>query len=451
MAEGMKDLFPADFVWGAATASYQIEGAYNEDGRGMSIWDTFSHASGNVHNGDTGDVACDHYHHTDEDIGLMRQLGLGAYRFSIAWPRVLPDGTGAVNAAGLDFYDRLVDGLLSAGITPYVTLYHWDLPQSLQDRGGWVMRETADAYTRYADIVSRRLGDRVHHWITHNEPWVAAFIGYLEGRHAPGLRDDTAAVAAAHHLLLSHGMAVPILRANSAGAQVGITLNLNHVEPASSSEADRDAADRVDAGLNRWFLDPIFRGNYPELGLMMHAVRGATPPVHDGDFDCIKAPIDFLGVNNYFRTVVKSGPRADGTDDEHVQPVGEYTAMGWEVHPDSLRALLVRVARDYHPARLYVTENGAAYEDTVATDGQVHDPERTRYLQVHIGAVGRAVAEGAPVKGYFVWSLLDNFEWAEGFSKRFGVIYVDFVTQRRVVKDSGLWYGRMISARGPGA
>jgi beta-glucosidase len=436
---------PEGFIWGTATASYQIEGAVHEDGRGESIWDRFSHTRGKVANGDTGDVACDHYHRTAEDIALMRELGLQAYRFSIAWPRIYPQGDGPLNPAGLDFYDRLVDNLLAAGITPFVTLYHWDLPQALQDRGGWANRETVEHYRRYVDTVSQRLGDRVRHWITHNEPWVVAAVGNLYGRHAPGLKDLKTAMRVGHHLLLSHGVTVPVLRTNSAaGTQVGITLNLDHIYPASESPTDRAAANRADIFANRWFLDPIFCGRYPD------GLRGAAfIPVQDGDLTMISAPIDFLGINNYRRQVVQAGPKGDGSDDEQVQPKGsEYTATGWEVSPEGLHDLLVRVHRDYGPGRLYITENGAAFDDEIGQDGRVHDPRRVAYYQAYISAACRAVTAGVPLKGYFAWSLMDNFEWAEGYSKRFGITYVDYTTQRRTIKDSGRWYARTIKANG---
>jgi beta-glucosidase len=376
----------------------------------------------------------------------MRELGLQAYRFSIAWPRIYPQGDGALNAAGLDFYDRLVDDLLAAGITPFVTLYHWDLPQALQDRGGWANRESVEHFRRYVDTVSQRLGDRVRYWITHNEPWVAAAVGNLFGRHAPGLQDLETTMRVGHHLLLSHGLTVPVLRANSApGTQVGITLNLNQIYPASESTADRAAADRADIFGNRWFLDPLFRGTYPD------GLRGAAfIPVQDGDLATISTPLDFLGINNYTRTVVKAGPASDGSDDTHVRPEGSaYTAMGWEVAPEGLHDLLLRLHTDYTPPVLYITENGAAFDDQVDPDGQIHDPRRVAYYQDYLSAACRAVAEGVPLKGYFAWSLLDNFEWGEGYTKRFGLIYVDYATQQRTIKDSGRWYARTIQANGP--
>ncbi len=442
---------PEGFLWGAATAAYQIEGAVHEDGRGVSIWDTFSHTPGKTWNGDTGDVACDHYHRTAEDIELMRTLGLQAYRFSIAWPRILPDGTGAVNAPGLDFYERLVDDLLAAGIVPYVTLYHWDLPQALQDAGGWANRATTDAFCAYVNVVTKRLGDRVKSWITHNEPSVVAWDGHMAGWHAPGLTDLQTMISVGHHLLLSHGAAVPVIRGNAGPeAQVGITLNLSQSYAASESEADRAAAQRHDESQNRWYLDPLYRATYPQAAVDRYERRGVRIPLRDGDLATIATPTDFLGLNNYIRVVLRGGVRGDGSDDVSVRnPDAVYTTMDWEVYPDSFRELIERVHRDYHPQRIYVTENGAAFVDTISPDGHVHDEFRTDYLRGYIRALRQAVSAGAPVRGYFVWSLLDNFEWGKGFSQRFGIVHVDFATQRRTIKDSGLWYARSIEANAP--
>jgi beta-glucosidase len=434
--------FPQDFLWGAATASYQIEGAAHEDGRGESIWDRFSATPGKVRNGDTGAIACDFYHRFREDVGLMRELGLGAFRFSIAWPRVLPEGRGRVNAAGLDFYDRLVDELLANGIEPFATLFHWDSPQALEDEGGWTARSTAEAFVEYTEAVVDRLGDRVRHWMTHNEPWVFAWIGHSWGKHAPGRTSEADAVAVAHHLLLSHGWAVEAIRRAAPDAQVGIALNLAHSYPASDTPEDEAAAWQVDGAGNRWFLDPIYRGSYPADLLERNEI--VAPFVLDGDFDAIAAPIDFLGVNNYFRFVVSAtdnGPKLVGT------PGAPQTDMGWEVYPEGLRRLLVRISQEYQPPAIYITENGAAFGDVRGHDGHVHDPERTDYLRTHIGAVADAVMEGAPVRGYFVWSMLDNFEWAEGYSKRFGIVYIDYPTLERVPKDSFYWYRDFIASR----
>jgi beta-glucosidase len=438
--------FPKGFLWGAATAAYQIEGAWNEDGKGESIWDRFSHTPGKVLGGDTGDVACDHYHRWREDIGMMRELGLHAYRLSISWPRVLPAGVGAVNSAGLDFYDRLIDGLLQAGIQPYVTLYHWDLPQALQDRGGWANRDTAAAFANYADVVARRLGDRVKNWITHNEPWCASILSHWIGEHAPGLHDIPTALAAAHHILLSHGEAVPVLRAGSPGAQVGITLNFSPAYPASDSGADQAAAIRHDGYFNRWFLDPLYGRGYPADMVVLYGAM--MPEIQPGDLERIAAPTDFLGVNYYNRAVIRHDPSIPVLETAQEHPEGEYTAMDWEVYADGLRALLVRLQNDYSPNRMYITENGAAYPDTLEPGGRVHDEARIRYLKGHLAASRAAIAEGAKLEGYFYWSLMDNFEWAWGYSKRFGIVYVDYPTQRRILKDSAMFYGDVIERNG---
>lgn len=442
------DRFPDDFVWGAATAAYQIEGAVHEDGRGTSIWDTFSHTPGKIHNGDTGDVACDHYHRWSDDVQLMQNLGLQAYRFSIAWPRVLPQGRGQSNERGLDFYDALVDRLLEANITPFVTLYHWDLPQALQDRGGWANRDTVDAFVEYADLVAGRLGDRVQYWITHNEPWVASILGNYWGLHAPGERDLRTALQVAHHLLLSHGRAVPVLRSARAGAQVGITLNLSPVYPETSSPDDQAAAARADAFHNRWFLDPLYGRGYPQD---LAAIAADTMPEMQGnDLDQIATPTDFLGINYYFpQTVhaVSTGEnplgRANRTPEQERAAGREITEMGWPVVPDGLFDLLTRVHHDYAPRAIYITENGAAIDDQVQ-NGQVDDPRRIAYLHDHFLAARRAMGEGVPLRGYFVWSLLDNFEWAHGYAKRFGIVYVDYETQDRILKTSATWYKGVI-------
>jgi beta-glucosidase len=434
--------FPADFVWGAATASYQIEGAVNEDGRGESVWDRFCATPGKVRNADSGEVACDFYHRYREDIGLMRELGLDAFRFSIAWPRVVPAGRGPVNEAGLDFYDRMVDELLAHGIEPFVTLFHWDTPQALEDAGGWPVRATAEAFVEYAGAVANRLGDRVRYWTTHNEPWVYAWVGHAWGEHAPGRTSEADAVAAAHHLLLSHGWAVEEIRRAVPDAQLGITLDLTQVYPASDRPEDEAATWQVDGEGNRWLLDPIFRGSYPADLLERNEL--VAPLVRDGDFDVISAPLDFLGVNNYTRFVVSAG--TDGPRFER-DPEAKETDMGWEVFPEGLHRLLVRVAEDYAPPAIYVTENGAAFRDVRVHDGRVHDPERTVYLESYIDAVSRAIADGAPVNGYFVWSLLDNFEWAFGYSMRFGIVYIDYPTLERVPKDSFYWYRDFIASR----
>jgi beta-glucosidase len=429
--------FPGDFVWGAATASYQVEGASNEDGRGESVWDRFCATPGKVRNGDTGAIACDFYHRYRDDIGLMRELGIDAFRFSVAWPRILPEGRGAVNGKGLDFYDRLVDELLGSGIEPFVTLFHWDTPQVLEDEGGWPARATVDAFAEYVEAVAGRLGDRVKHWITHNEPWVVAWIGYGWGHHAPGRTSDADALATAHHLLLSHGRAVEILRNLSRGSQVGITLNLDHPYAVSDAPDDVAAARWVDGMHNRWFLDPIFRGAYPSD--ILEAFASSMPAIEDGDMSTIAAPIDFLGVNNYTSPVV--GADANGGRSRILRREDvDRTDMGWEVVPDGLYDMLVRVHRDYEPSAIYVTENGAAFADVRGHDGSVLDPERQAYLTDYVAAAGRAIADGVPLRGYFAWSLLDNFEWAWGYWKRFGLVYIDYATLERVPKGSFYWY-----------
>ncbi|MFE3138795.1 GH1 family beta-glucosidase [Streptomyces scopuliridis] len=442
----MNDLnaLPHDFTWGVATAAYQIEGAVAEDGRAPSIWDTFSHTPGAIDNNDNGDVACDHYHRVPEDIGLMKRLGVDAYRFSLAWPRIVPGGDGPVNKAGLDFYDRLVDGLLDAGITPFATLYHWDLPQALQDRGGWPVRDTAEHFARYASVVAERLGDRVKDWATLNEPLCSSWIGHLEGTMAPGITDLTAAVRASFHLHLGHGLAVQALRAASSDARVGIVNNLSPIEPASDSEADRAAAVRADGHTNRWWLDPIHGRGYPQDMLDLYSVE---LPERPGDLATIAAPLDWLGLNYYFRQIVRDDPAGAAPFARQVDvPDARHTHMGWEVHADGLEQLLLRLTEEYGARRVYVTENGAAFPDTVAADGTVDDPERAGYLDEHLAACARAVAKGAPLAGYFAWSLMDNFEWAYGYDKRFGLVHVDYETQRRTIKGSGHHYADIIRA-----
>lgn len=445
--------FPAGFLWGVATSAFQIEGAAGEDGRGESIWDRLTATPGRIQDGSDARVACDHYHRWTEDLALMAQLGVGAYRFSIAWPRVLPQGTGAVNARGLDFYDRLVDALLERRIRPFATLYHWDLPQRLQERGGWGARDTAHAFVEYAEAVSMRLGDRVRDWVTHNEPWCIATLGHEQGEHAPGHRDPAEALRAAHHVLLSHGWAVPVLRRNSPDAEVGIVLNLVPGEPASPSEADREETRRFDGSFNRWFLDPLFRGRYPEDAVadrvrQGHLAPGPLPFVERGDLAAISAPIDFLGVNYYTREVLRSDAVPEEANSPRTVPVApqdQRTDMGWEVHPQGLQDLLARLRRDYPPVPIYITENGAAYADGPDASGRIEDPRRVAYLRSHLAACARAIADGVPLAGYFHWSLLDNFEWAHGYTKRFGLVWVDLATQARTPKASFAAYRDIIS------
>ena len=435
--------FPDNFAWGAATAAYQIEGAPDVDRKGPSIWDTFCRVPGAIAGGDTGDVACDHYARFRDDVALLAELGVNAYRFSISWPRVLPEGTGEANDAGLAFYDALVDELLAHGIRPFATLYHWDLPQALQDRGGWGARDVVPWFGAYAGVVGARLGDRVRDWVTINEPAVVAFVGHAEGRHAPGARDETVALRVAHHLLLAHRAGAEALRAAAPDARVGIALDLRPTVPATQSREDEAAARRLDGARSRWFLDPLFGRGYPEdvVALYDDLPDGAIAELagYDGE-------LDFLGVNYYTREVVRAAERKPLRAEPSVPDAAERTAMGWEVHPASFRELLLGLDREYGPIPLVVTENGAAYEDVPDEDGYVQDDDRLAYLARHVEAVAQAVAGGAPVEGYLLWSLLDNFEWAEGYAKRFGIVRVDFDTQRRTVKASGEWYRSLVEA-----
>ena len=436
--------FPPGFRWGCSTSSYQIEGAAHEDGRGESIWDRFCATPGRIRDVSSGAVACDHYHRWPEDLDLARQLGVNAYRFSIAWPRVFATGRGTLaNARGLDFYSRLVDGMLERGLEPWATLYHWDLPQALQDEGGWAVRSTMDAFVDYADAVTRRLGDRVKHWITHNEPWCTAFLGHHEGCHAPGQRNFATALQVCHHLLVSHGQALPVIRANSAGAAAGITLSLHPIQPAGGGAEDAAAARRQDGLRNRWFLDPLHGRGYPSDVLAVLAE--AAPRVLAGDMEAIARPTDFLGINYYFPEVVAEAPGRGELGLRLVEREGvERTAFGWEVSPQGMVSLLERVHRDWGAAPIYLTENGSTYDDVVGPDGSVHDEQRRSYLERHLAAAREARARGVPLEGYFAWSLLDNFEWAEGYQRRFGLTYVDYATQRRTLKASGHWYARFL-------
>jgi beta-glucosidase len=451
-----KIIFPDNFLWGAATASYQIEGAWDKHGKGESSWDRFTHTPGKIKNNDTADVANDHYRLWKKDIGLMKKIGLQAYRFSIAWPRILPAGRGKVNQKGLDFYSKLVDGLLEADIKPFATLYHWDLPQKLEDEGGWAVRSTADAFAEYADAISRALGDRVKNWGTHNEPACSAWLGYESGVHAPGTVDPTHALAvrAAHHLLLSHGLAVPVIRRNSANAEVGITLNSNWNVAASNSAMDLDALRRGEGKWVRWFADPVYGRGYPADIVEDFKQLGAFPNgmdfVQDGDLKIIAVPTDFLGVNFYNRGVVRvNDPK---NEPQTVFPLPKtpenWTEMDWEIHPDGLLNVLARYYFDYQPLKLYVTENGASYSTPPDEKGNVPDVHRVNYLRTHFAAAHRAIQASVPLAGYFVWSLMDNFEWSFGFSQRFGIIWVDYETQKRTLKDSAKWYKGVIKKNG---
>jgi beta-glucosidase len=432
--------FPSDFLWGAATAAYQIEGAAKADGRGESIWDRFSHTPGKVTNGDTGDVACDHYHRFSEDIKLMKDLGIQGYRFSVAWPRILPTGKNQINWLGLDFYDRLVDMLLMNNIQPYLTLYHWDLPQALQDNGGWANRDTCGYFADYAAIMARRLGDRVKNWYTINEPWVVAFLGNKTGEMAPGFTDEKLALQISHNLMVAHGKAMQAIRADRPDVKAGIVLSLSSYEPLTDTEQDKHLADyawRTDGSI---FLDALFRGYYdPKL---FERYGDKAPQIAPGDMALISQRMDTLGVNHYFRIVLHK-------DDwvPHV-PGAKETDMGWEINGDAFYRLLTKIHKDYDLPPIYITENGAAFKDTVSPDGHVHDAERTQFLQEYIAAVRRAMDDGVDVRGYFVWSLLDNFEWHHGYTKRFGITYVDYATQQRILKDSGRWYANVIKHDG---
>jgi beta-glucosidase len=428
--------FPAGFTWGAATASYQVEGAVHEDGRGESIWDRFSHTPGRVRNGDTGDVACDHYHRYREDVGLLAGLGLNAYRFSVAWPRVQPAGTGAVNPAGLDFYDRLVDELLAHDIAPFATLYHWDLPQALEDGGGWPIRTTAVAFADYAAIVAGRLGDRVRSIATINEPWVVADHGYRTGVHAPGRSDAAAAIAASHHLLVGHGLAMQAIRAEAPRVEAGIVLNLGAQVPASTHPFDLEAAAEAHAWLNRWYLDPIVGRGYPEAP--RSAAGLAREEILDGDMALIAQPLDFIGVNYYSRNVIRS-PLLPPLETAGAGP--EVTGMGWEVYPQGLAEVLEFVTSRTGALPLFVTENGAAYP--VDASAPERDPARVSYFRRHLAVALGALERGVPLRGYFAWSLLDNFEWAQGYARRFGIVHLDYETLERRVRDSGRFLGEV--------
>jgi beta-glucosidase len=444
--------FPTDFLWGGATAAYQIEGAVTEGGRGPSIWDTFSHTPGKTFEGHTGDQAIEHYHRYRDDVALMAGLGLKAYRFSIAWPRIQPDGTGPAVEAGLDFYRRLVDELLGHGIEPWVTLYHWDLPQALEDRGGWPERDTAHRFADYASLVHGALGDRVKNWTTLNEPFCSSLLSYSAGVHAPGRTEPAAGLRAVHHLLLGHGLAVQAMRAADPEADYGITLNLYAMGTETDSAADADAARRVDGLQNRIFLDPVLLGRYPQDVLKDVEPIGGMGDVQDGDLEVISTPLDFLGVNYYTRHVVKGTGVDNGkpttwvasTGIEHVFRGLPRTAMDWEVDPDGLHEVLTRLRDEYPAIPLLITENGAAFDDEKSADGGVHDPDRVAYLDGHLRACHQAIVDGVPLRGYFVWSIFDNFEWACGYDRRFGIVHVDYDSQQRTRKDSASFYSDVL-------
>ncbi len=431
--------FPPDFVWGVATSAFQIEGAPTEDGKGLSIWDSFCRQPGAIADHSNGDVACDHYHRWEADLDMIADLGVDAYRFSVSWPRVRPSGAGTWNEAGLAFYERLVDGLLARGIKPYLTLNHWDLPDELQAGGGWANRDTVHRFVEYAQGIAARLGDRVASITTHNEPWVMAVLGHENGVFAPGIKNRATATQAAHHLLLSHGMALQALRAQGCKARLGLVLNLSPMHPATDSDADQAKAVLEDGRLLRWYLEPLFKARYPQDVLDDLGADG--PQVEAGDLQIIATAMDFMGVNYYSRSVVSAAEPWD------VHSSGrEVTDMGWEVYPEGLTELLVRLHQDYAVPPLYVTENGGAFKDRLE-DGRIHDHQRTDYIARHISAVAEAIRQGVPMAGYMVWSLMDNFEWASGYEKRFGIVHVDYATQQRTLKDSALWYRNFLQQR----
>ncbi len=428
--------FPHKFLWGAATAAYQVEGAWNEDGKGESIWDRFSHTPGKIEDQSTGDVACDHYHRFEEDIALMRQLGLKAYRFSTAWARVLPKGRGSINPKGLDFYDHLVDALCAANIEPFLTLYHWDLPQALQDEGGWGNRNTCHAFADYSALMIKRLGDRVKYWTTFNEPSVVAFDGNLSGEHAPGIQDPSISYQVAHNLMVAHGLSMQAIRSENSKVEAGIVLNLWMADPATDSVEDIAAAQVAWDRNETLFLDPIFKGHYPTAAYDL--VGENMPKIQDGDMALISQELDYVGINFYSRNLVSAAQKIDEV------PGSEYTEMGWEVCAPALRRMLAKINNDYKLPPIYITENGSAFKDEISADGKIHDPRRLDYLKQHFIQTRLAMQDGVDVRGYFVWSLMDNFEWGHGFTKRFGMIRVDYETQQRTVKDSGEWYAEVI-------
>ena len=432
----------SEFFWGAATAAYQIEGAADTDGRSPSIWDTFARSPGKTHNGDTGDIACDHYNKLEEDLDLLVELGLNAYRFSISWSRILPTFDGPPNPEGIDFYNRLVNGLLLRGITPFLTIYHWDLPQYLHERGGWNSRKSVEWFAKYTDALITSFGDRVKHWITINEPHCVAWFGYYRGWFAPGITDLQTSLNVAHHLLLAHGTATRLIKEKIIGSKVGFAPGLTPVYPASNRGADLRAAEFMDAYDIRWFLDPVYGKGYPTAALERFNL---TPPILEGDMEVISTPTDFLGVNYYLRQVVKAELGSGFFDISGVDTPGTpVTGMGWEINAEALSELLEDLSKRYTIPEFFITENGSAWPDELI-DNQVQDVQRVSYLQKHLWAMETAIAKGIPIHGYFAWSLLDNFEWTHGYSKRFGLVFVDFLTLQRTIKESGRWYGRHVA------
>ena len=429
------------FTWGVSTSSYQIEGAANEDGRGQSIWDTFCKVPGKVVNFDNGDMACDHYHRYKEDLDLMKWMGVKAYRFSVAWPRVIPDGVGRVNEMGLDFYDRLIDSLLEREIAPWLTMYHWDLPEVLQLRGGWNNREIVEWFGEYSEVLTSRFGDRVKNWMTLNEPLCSAWLGHLYGDMAPGIKDLQTALNVSHNLLMSHGLACQVIRSNVSEANVGIVINVTPAVPATDSQEDGNAAQLADGFDNRWFLDPVFGRSYPADVI---DALGASPEIHSGDMKLIAQDLDFLGVNFYSRQTVAADQNSKPLPIRSVNRENvKRTAMNWEVHPQAFEEILLRISKEYSPKAIYITENGSAWNDEVI-NGEIIDDERIDYLVRHLDAMRSARDRGAPILGYFAWSFLDNFEWAYGYEKRFGLIYVDYKTQKRTPKKSAFFYRQLL-------
>ncbi|MBT3607533.1 MAG: beta-glucosidase [Candidatus Marinimicrobia bacterium] len=447
--------YPRDFKWGTATSSYQIEGAPTAGGKGPSVWDTFSHIEGKIKNGDTGDRACDHYHLWRDDIGLLKNLGVNAYRFSISWPRIFPTGKeNEPNQIGLDFYSRLVDALLENQITPFITLNHWDIPQGLEDIGGWTERDIVHDFVKYSYHVSRHLGDRVKHWITHNEPWCVSYIGYIGGHKPPGLKNNwVKSLAAAHHLLLSHGMAIPEIRNNSKQSDVGITLNLNTAIPASGSTYDEDACRFFDGQFNRLYLNPLYNNEYPDDVFEYLKTKSLISEsdlnfIKQGDLNIISTKTDFLGVNYYSRAVIRNEEIDEKKNLPRNVEMGPKTDFGWEIYPPGIYDLLMRLKKEYKVQNIYITENGCSYSDGPNSEGKINDKRRIEYYRSHLTELKRAIEDGVPCSGYFAWSLMDNFEWAQGFSQRFGLIWVDFETLERIPKDSYYWYKKYISANG---
>ena len=443
--------FPEGFHWGTATASYQIEGAWNEDGKGESIWDRFTHTPGPIKNGDNGDVACDSYHRFRDDVALMREMNLNSYRFSFSWPRVLPTGKGAVNAKGLDYYGALIDELLAAGIRPIPTLYHWDLPQSLEEAGGWPERDMAGRFADYAEVMVRAFGDRVHDWIVFNEPAIFTVMGYLVGIHAPGRRDRDAFLRATHTVNRAQAEAFRAMRAASGEARIGTAFSMSPCEPFGDSQADADAAERWHGFVNAWFLEPALRGRYPDA--YVDGVPLETLGVRDGDLELVKAPLDFIAINLYMRTLVEASPgNPNGLDAHAAGPLGgndgPRTDFGWEVWPDALHDMILRVTRDYDRPVIEVTENGCSYSDGPDANGRIRDDRRIDFYRGYLAAVARAIEAGADVRGYHAWTLLDNFEWAEGYQQRFGLAWVNFPETDRTLKDSGRWYGQVAAENG---